>query len=55
MTKPAFKPNTKHIFIVENGEIEFNSQEELERYFRGEKPKLELIEGTRYKASYENI
>lgn len=42
----------KHIFQFTNGEVEFDSQEELERYLRGEKPELELIDGTLYKASF---
>lgn len=39
--------------MCSNGEVEFDSQEDLERYFRGEKPTLELIDGTKYKATYE--
>jgi len=40
----------KQIWKVENGEVEFKNQKELERYFKGEKPKLRLLKNGRYKA-----
>ena len=50
----------KHIYIIkdavsnEDCQIEFNSQEEFERYLKGGKPLLEPIQGTgkRYKAIF---
>jgi len=42
------------IWKCENGEVEFESQEELERYFSGEKPELEFIKEGYYQAKYGN-
>jgi len=46
------KEEIKQIWQCENGEVEFKNQEELERYFRGEKPQLESQENGRYKAIF---
>jgi len=42
----------KQIWKTENGEVEFESQEDLERYFRGEKPQLEFVKEGYYKAIF---
>ncbi len=44
--------NMIQIFRTENGDIEFQSQEDLERYFKGEKPELTLVKEGYYKASF---
>lgn len=43
----------KQILQVENGSVEFENQEELERYLKGESPKLELISDGVYKAIFD--
>lgn len=44
----------KQIFVTANGEVEFKNQEDLEKYFKGEKPNLKLDKKTnRYKASFK--
>ena len=42
----------KQIWKTENGDVEFENQAELERYFKGEKPKLEKIGENLYKAIF---
>jgi len=45
----------KQIFKVENGEVEFSSQEDFERYLKGEQPNLEFIREDYYKANFEEL
>jgi len=44
----------KHILKTENGDVEFGSQEELEKYFMGEKVELEKIGENIYKVIISN-
>lgn len=43
----------KQIWSLENGSVEFDNEEELMRYLKGEKPELSLIEGDNYKATFK--
>lgn len=42
----------KHILKAEGGDVEFDSEEELLRYFKGEIPELKLISEGHYKAIF---
>lgn len=44
----------KHIFTVENGQIEFETEEEMVRWLTGEKIELTKIGENLYKASFPN-
>jgi len=43
----------KNILTTPQGDVEFSSEEEIMRYFKGEIPKIEKVSDGIYKASFE--